>query len=90
MDNSVRQYLKSLGVSENGIEFLEKQYVQPTRDSIDRKISGLRERGFSNPVKMIKILPSILGLLFDNIDRKIKDSKDARKPIKIKQIKPSK
>ena len=48
-----------------------------TRDSLwpveayDAKIEGLRERGFTNPVKLITSMSSILGLSFENIDWKL-------------------
>ena len=38
---------------------------------IDDHILGLRERGFSDPNKMIQSLPAILGYAFENIDDKI-------------------
>ena len=41
-------------------------------ENIDAKIAGLRDRGFDNPHKLITSLPAILGLAFDNIDRKIR------------------
>ena len=40
--------------------------------SYDRKIRGLTERGFKDPRKMIASLPAVLGLSFENIDRKMK------------------
>ncbi len=41
-------------------------------DNIDAKITGLKERGFKDPVKKITSSSVILGLSFDNIDRKIR------------------
>lgn len=35
------------------------------------KVDGLRERGFTEPEKLIQKLPQILGFSFQNIDRKI-------------------
>jgi len=45
-------------------------------ESMDNKISGLKDRGFSNTHKMIESNPSILNYSFDNIDNKISDLKD--------------
>ncbi|MDD4785093.1 MAG: hypothetical protein PHH12_01395, partial [Candidatus Shapirobacteria bacterium] len=45
-------------------------------DNIDLKISGFKDRGFTNPNKMIEFQPSILGYDFDNIDAKISGLKD--------------
>ena len=49
-------------------------------DNIDAKIAGLKERGFTDPQKMIASLPAILGLAkkksFDNIDAKIAGLKE--------------
>ncbi len=41
-------------------------------ESIDRKIEGLRARGFKDPVKMILSPANILGYSFKNIDRKMR------------------
>ena len=41
-------------------------------DTIQKHVSGLQERGFGNPNKMIENLPAILGYSFENIDSKIK------------------
>ena len=43
----------------------------PSLICIDAKLSGLRERGFADPVKMIASSPAILGYAFDNIDAKL-------------------
>ena len=40
-------------------------------EKIDAKIEGLKQRGFSDPQKMITSLPQILGYGFENIDEKI-------------------
>jgi hypothetical protein len=41
-------------------------------ENIDAKIEGLRQRGFENPIKLVTTSPSIPGLSFENIDRKIR------------------
>jgi len=46
-------------------------YLWPIQN-YNEKIVGLTERGFKNPQKMITSLPAILGLSFDNIDRKLR------------------
>ncbi len=45
-------------------------------EDLDQKIKDLKERGFTDPVKMITSLPAILGYAIDNIDGKIKDLKE--------------
>lgn len=61
------------GFSLKWISALELQ--RPTLYSLlvlESHIQGLRERGFTNPNKMIESLPPILGLAFENIDRRLR------------------
>lgn len=60
------------GFSVEWISALELQ--RPTLYSpsvVSDHLSGLTERGFSNPNKMIESLPAILGYAFENIDRRL-------------------
>lgn len=45
-------------------------------EEYERKVSGLKERGFKDPTKMIASWPAILSLGFDNIDAKITGLKE--------------
>jgi hypothetical protein len=39
--------------------------------NIDRKLTALRERGFSDPQKLVESSPPILGYAIENIDAKL-------------------
>ena len=71
-------YLKDIiGFSQEKIDKLkEKTPSLCSIKSIIEKVNGLKDRGFTNPNKMIESLPSILGLAFENIDAKISGLKD--------------
>ncbi len=61
--------LLSCGFSKKMVEKLKD--TRPSlykKEVIDSKIAGLKERGFSNPQKIIETLPAIFGYRFDNID----------------------
>ena len=64
-------FLKA-GFSDEWVERLkETRPTLYTPDILELKLSGLKDRGFSNPTKLIESLPAILGLAFDNIDRRL-------------------
>ena len=68
-----RAHFAILGFSGEWINLLEE--TRPTLfapEVVDTHISGLIERGFSDPTKMITSSPAILGLAFENIDRRLK------------------
>ena len=50
-----------------------------TDEFVNKKLDGLRQRGFGDPVKMINTWPSILRLAFDNIDRKLRYASKLRR-----------
>ncbi len=67
-----RKYLEELGFSEKAISRLEA--VTPklfTKEYVDSKLAGLHARGFTDPMKILKSLPAILNLSFNNIDAKL-------------------
>ena len=69
---SRRDCLLNYGFSSEWVKEVEK--IRPRlypEERIKAKIIGMGERGFSNPIKMITTMPTILGLSFDNIDGKI-------------------
>jgi len=72
-----RDYLLSLGLSQKIIENIEKNRpaLYPI-ESIKNTIQGLKERGFTNPEKMITSLPTIFNYSFENIDGKIQGLKE--------------
>ena len=68
----------------------KKKHI-PKIENIDRKIAGLKERGFKNPIRVITSLPTILGLAFENIDSKIYGLRERgfKNPIKMIASSPS-
>ncbi|TSC77596.1 MAG: hypothetical protein G01um101433_513, partial [Parcubacteria group bacterium Gr01-1014_33] len=69
-------FLKA-GFSDEWVERLkETRPTLYTPDILELKLSGLKDRGFSNPTKLIESSPAILGLAFDNIDNKLSGLKD--------------
>jgi hypothetical protein len=71
--NNRISYLKSAGLSEDGIQRILK--LKPSLYTIIRMKSSLNyllERDFNNPLKLIEKFPSIFGYSFDNIDSKLK------------------
>ena len=73
-DHDVFRHLRSLGVGRLDVEKLFDSFSgsPPSCLRIDAKLSGLRDRGFADPVKMIVSSPAILGLAFENIDAKLR------------------
>jgi len=71
-------YLRdSLGFSQEKINKLKEIKAELySAESIIEKINGLKDRGFTNPNKMIESSPTILSLTFENIDTKISGLKD--------------
>ncbi len=74
-NNNFRQQrynqLLELGFSREWIDKVAE--VQPSLyEDPYAKTKGLEERGFKDPHKLIRSLPQILGLAFENIDRKIR------------------
>ena len=66
-----------IGLSQDKIDRLkEKHSSLYSTESIIEKVNGLKDRGFTNPTKMIESLPAILDLNFDNIDAKTSGLKD--------------
>src|ERR671915_202875 len=67
------QHLRDLGFTEERIE--SRSRVRPSlwaTEVVDEHINGLNERGFENPQKMLEFYPTIFGLSFENIDRRLK------------------
>jgi len=68
--------LLDAGFSREWIDDLKKFHpALYVAENIDAKIEGLKQRGFSDPQKMITSDPKILGLGFENIDAKIEGLK---------------
>ena len=71
--NKRRSGLLSMGFGQSWIDSLQES--RPTLyapEVVRGHIDGLSQRGFTNPNKMIESLPAILGLAFENIDRRLK------------------
>ena len=67
-----RQHLLDLGFPAETIMVWEEATPKLfTEQFVDEKLAGLLARGFTDPVKLITSLPSILGLAFENIDAKL-------------------
>lgn len=63
-----------LGTGFSGSWIDTLQELRPTLfapEVLHAHLIGLKERGFSNPNKMIESSPAILGLAFENIDRRL-------------------
>jgi len=67
-----RNALIKAGFSE---EFIQRaEYLNPSLWSTERpqqRLEELSQRGFSNPIKMIETMSQVLGLSFENIDRRL-------------------
>lgn len=71
-----QSHLLGLGFAQGWISSLMEE--RPTLYDpivVDNHILGLRERGFSDPKKMIESFPPILSLAFENINAKLKGLK---------------
>ena len=70
--NARRNAFIQVGYSQEWVDTLQKWRPTLYAPSVlSSHLSGLRERGFANPNKMIESLPAILGYAFENIDAKL-------------------
>ncbi len=89
---SRRELLRTLGFSDDFIGKLEVgEPTLHTKGFIDKRITGLKERGFKDPVKLITKLPVVLSLTLSNIDEKITGLKERgfKDPVKLITSHPS-
>ena len=71
-----RGLFRELGFSDDFVGKLEEsRETLYTKESIQNKIRGLEQRGFSDPVKMVTSRPQLLSRSFDSIDEKIEGLK---------------
>lgn len=72
-----QSYLLGRGFQQEWISSLkERVHTLYSPVVVNNHIVGLKERGFSNPQKMIESLPQILSYNLGNVDAKIKGLKD--------------
>ncbi|MDP2693209.1 MAG: hypothetical protein Q8O88_06280 [bacterium] len=72
-----KDHLLSIGLSEEKIaKIAQTRPSLYSKNAVDSMITGLKEKGFANPEKMIIKFPVVLNLSFENIDGKIAGLKE--------------